>query len=232
MLLVFYTHITSTNPKRRTTYLRSTCATCDAPLDTSELVLHLENPQLLCTRSQASDHLPLYCLHTGCGVKFKDLDALRQHSSISGHASVQCGVPGCITSLCTSAVEDHYIVVHSDNILYHCAQCNEGFETAKDLSNHGDGHSGAFVCEYPGCDSAATTIWDLRRHELKHRKNVQGYPCPRCPRYGLVYLPMGCCPNLPSNATNTFPDIRGRIPSNEKTIFNSTCATSTSSQML
>jgi hypothetical protein len=183
---VSYTHIASTNPKRRTTYLRSTCATCEAPLDVSELVLHIESPQLWCTRSKAPDHLPLYCLHTGCCLKFRDLDTLRQHSELSTHISVQCGIPGCITSLRMSDVTDHYDATHSD-LEYHCALCKQGFKSVNDLSSHcarrcARQHYESFACEYPGCDSTAITIWDLRRHELKHRKNVQRYPCPRCPR--------------------------------------------------
>lgn len=183
---MFFAHINRSNPKRETTYLRSTCATCEAPLDTSELVLHIESPQLLCTRNKAPDHLPLYCLHTGCGLKFKDLDALREHSELSSHVSVQCGVPGCITSLCMSAVDDHYAAIHQ-NLRYHCAECNGAETNEGALSGHGSAlKHAAFICEYPGCNSTAATSWDIQRHELKHRKDVLGYPCPRCPRYVLT----------------------------------------------
>lgn len=229
----------SAKPKRETTYPKSTCATCEAPLDVRELALYLENPQLHCTRSKAPDHLPLRCLQKDCTLKFADLLALKDHSKISAHASVLCGVPGCATALCTLNVRDHYHT-HHKGLEYRCAECNEGYPSQNHLSNHGSTNEhNAFTCEYSGCDAVSRTINDIRRHELKHRKNVPRYPCTRCQRYVNNSFAFGEPPRSMPCLSNTVILIlifvwavtKEITHLNARTIFDSICEFFTLSKM-
>ena len=70
--------LTGASPSHRVVYMKTNCATCDAPLDTTEQLSNFENPNLYCTLSRSADHPSVACV--ACGEKFRDLQALKLHA--------------------------------------------------------------------------------------------------------------------------------------------------------
>ncbi|KAN0119341.1 hypothetical protein V8E51_001549 [Hyaloscypha variabilis] len=168
----------------RLLYPESTCASCDAPLDTSELSSNQINPEIYCTSNKASDHLSLRCVDIRCGKKFHSLTELRKHFKERWtHNSFNCAVPGCGTPLPQRLVNNHFMRDHQD-FKYLCAQCGTGFDTISQLDDHGQEtmHS-AYVCRYPECTSEATRSAEMSRHHLTHRKSTPRHACPHCRKY-------------------------------------------------
>lgn len=154
------------------------CATCDAPLDTSEQVFGFENPEVYCTRNRDAGHLPVGCL--GCDAKYPSLKVFNHthHAHYSGHESFRCAVPDC--SYKGGDFAAHYRDRHP-NEQYRCAQCNLGFDFHIDLDLHGgETMHAAYRCLYPECGSECTRIADLKRHQLTHRSILQRHACPHC----------------------------------------------------
>jgi general transcription factor IIIA len=172
----------STN-SRKTAYLKTTCASCDAPLNNLEQVLNIKHPRIFCTRNQAADHLPLICDHPGCGLKFRDLEGLESHNyEFPSHLPLFCAIKGCGMRLQASWTFEHRREFH-EGIQFRCAQCGLGFDDQESLDTHGsDAMHAAYVCEYPDCGSESIRIGDLNRHQLAHRNNVRRHPCPHCRR--------------------------------------------------
>ncbi|KAF4611365.1 hypothetical protein G7Y89_g15648 [Cudoniella acicularis] len=162
----------------RRIYLRTTCATCDAPL-TSEN----SDSDLFCSRSKARDHLPLICEEWFCGFKFRSLTELIHHSRVTNCKSLYCAVPTCHEPLNSSDILHHFRNNHAE-IRYSCAECQENFEDQQQLEIHTSStmHA-AYVCQFPDCGSESTRYSDLLRHQLTHKTNVPRYPCTHCRKY-------------------------------------------------
>jgi general transcription factor IIIA len=163
-------------------YHETACATCASPLDLSEVDLYIKNPNIFCTRSRASGHLPLQCL-SGCGLKFSTLKDLRQHSSENGHDVLHCPFPNCesrFSGYASTDLKDHVKIFHGDEKRM-CMECGYEHTERTMIDWHGvhRGHS-AYVCRYPDCDSTAAQFADLVRHQACHKKDVPRYPCPHC----------------------------------------------------
>jgi general transcription factor IIIA len=165
----------------RLLYPESTCASCNAPLDTSELLFNPISPNLYCTRNRSPDHLSLRCVYETCGQKFRSLANLKEHFRTSwAHASFNCAIPGCGESLIRWDASRHFSARHKD-VKYHCAQCGTGFDTIHQLDGHGkDTMHSAYVCGYPECGSESTRSGEMNRHHLGHRQSVPRHPCPHC----------------------------------------------------
>jgi len=166
---------------QRLLYPESTCASCSAPLDTSELLFNPISPNVYCTRNRSPGHLSLRCVDKSCGMKFQSLAGLKKHfKSNWRHVSFNCAIPGCGVSLKVYQTQSHFFTVHKE-VKYHCAQCGTGFDTIPQLDRHGkDTMHSAYVCRYPECGSESTRSGEMNRHHLSHRQSVPRHPCPHC----------------------------------------------------
>ena len=166
---------------QRLLYPESTCASCNAPLDTSEELFNPISPNVYCTMNRSPDHLSLRCVG----------ETLWQEISISGKAqgyiaiilgtqSFNCAIPGCGVPLRTWQTKNHFLTEHKD-VKYHCAQCGTGFDTIRQLDGHGkDTMHSAYVCRYPECGSESTRSGEMNRHHLSHKQSIPRHPCPHC----------------------------------------------------
>lgn len=173
--------LTRPRPTQRLAYLKTTCATCEAPLDITEQSLNIERPNLYCSQTRSADHPPLICQEPGCGKKFVTLQDLRNHFTDWGfHNCLNCNIPGCGELLHRWDVNYHYQKVHADAKIY-CAQCGTGFSFAAQLDSHaGEANHLAYTCRVPDCNSEFTRIGELNRHQLVHQPDVPRHPCPHC----------------------------------------------------
>jgi len=162
-------------------YPESTCASCNAPLDTSEELFNPISPNVYCTRDRSPGHFSLRCVYGTCGQKFQSLANLKKHfRESSWHASLKCAVPGCGVLLDHWDAKHHFVDKHKD-VKYCCAQCGTGFDTVRQLDGHGkDTMHSAYVCRYPECGSESTRSGEMNRHHLSHKQSVPRHPCPHC----------------------------------------------------
>jgi len=163
-------------------YSRTTCASCNAPLDTSEQLFNIENTDVYCTQNRDVHHLPVSC--GKCNRKFPNLKELRAHANQCQdddyHYPFSCAVPGCTLDVKPYLINSHFLE-HHPHIEFICVQCNVGFADQEALDRHGkEKMHAAYKCRYPECGSDATRMADLYRHQLKHKKVVRRYPCPHC----------------------------------------------------
>jgi len=167
-------------------YSKTTCASSDAPLDNSEQLLNIENPNVYCTRNGSASHLPISC--ETCGETFPGLEELKTHAnklyfdgigSLS-HYPFHCAIEGCTSKAAPKQINAHFNVNHP-YIKYRCAECSIGCNSLYELDRHGEEmmHA-AYLCRYPECGSESTRSGDLRRHQLIHKENVPRFPCPHC----------------------------------------------------
>ncbi|PQE04910.1 AMP-binding enzyme protein [Rutstroemia sp. NJR-2017a BBW] len=165
-------------------YPETTCATCASPLDLSESTLYIEGPDIFCTRSRASGHLPLQCL-PDCGLKFSTLKDLHQHSSESRHDVFRCPFPNCASRFNGDALAEiqAHVEAYHGNDRYMCAECGIEYVNRIHLDNHGYCGHPAYACQYPNCDSTAAQFADLVRHQARHKRDIPRYPCPHCRSY-------------------------------------------------
>ncbi|KUJ23274.1 uncharacterized protein LY89DRAFT_177754 [Mollisia scopiformis] len=174
--------IPSTFP--RVVYLQNTCASCDAPLDTSEQDLNFVHPTIFCTLNQTTDHLPLACGSEACGQKIPDLQGLKQHCHAAKHESFKCGVSTCQQTLSGDrwSLEKHF--QHHPEVKFRCNKCQIGFDTPTKLDQHcsSSNHAG-YHCPYPNCNSECGQSRDLQKHQLIHKKTTARYPCNHCRAY-------------------------------------------------
>jgi DNA-directed RNA polymerase subunit RPC12/RpoP len=161
---------------RRAFYPDSACVTCGAPLDISEQLLNIENPDTRCTHD--SSHLSVKCGETYCGETYSGLAEMRKFCW--WHRNIRCSVPGCKQRLKIEEITPHYQSYHPE-IKYRCSQCGLQFSSQNQLDQHGEQtmHT-AYVCHYPDCGSESSRIGDLHRHQLTHQKDVLRYPCRHC----------------------------------------------------
>lgn len=166
-------------------YLRTTCASCDGPLDRSELDLNIEAPTLRCAQHESANHPPFSCDVPGCGLRFAGLNSLKEHSQDTRHKSFHCAIPTCHIPLANSYSSslEHFRLSHPD-IGYQCAKCSEMFETHEELNRHcqSSQHAG-YVCRFDFCGAEAMRLADLNRHQLIHRTSIPRHPCPHCREY-------------------------------------------------
>ncbi|TGO52991.1 hypothetical protein BOTNAR_0307g00080 [Botryotinia narcissicola] len=167
------------------TYPNTTCATCSSELDTSELTLYTKSQGIFCAKSKAGDHPPLSCVQS-CGLNFHTLKDLNEHCRITNHEALHCPIPGCFVALSGSYQgKDHLKTCHRALKLA-CHQCGDLFEDKVELDKHiSRSRHSAYVCQYPDCESTATRISDLIRHQKSHKKDVPRHPCPYCSTYVL-----------------------------------------------
>jgi general transcription factor IIIA len=163
---------------QRLIYVATTCASCNAPLDNSEQLLGIENPEVYCSQTRNLNHLPVSC--ASCSKRFTGLKALKAHANCFHHSSFCCGIEGCAMMLVPYGVGWHFKYKHHD-IKYHCAECGASFDNQAILDRHGEEtmHA-AYVCRFPECGSESTRIGDLHRHQLKHKRIVLRHSCPHC----------------------------------------------------
>ncbi|KAE9379950.1 hypothetical protein N431DRAFT_122026 [Stipitochalara longipes BDJ] len=176
---------------QRFAYMYTTCATCQAPLDNSEQLSNIENPEVYCTRTKAMDHLPISCM--ACDGKYRGMKELIDHASYTHfrrdlglfefHYSFRCAIQDCSMKVLPHRVNRHFQICHPD-LQYRCAQCGIGCGSLKDLDKHGDQtmHA-AYICRYPDCGTECTRIAELIRHQLAHRSTVPRYACLHCRKY-------------------------------------------------
>jgi general transcription factor IIIA len=165
---------TNDHSLQRAIYPDTTCATCQVPLDTSERLLNIVHPDLLCTRDKS--HLSTVC--HWCGKRFIGLKKLKQHST--WHPILQCIVPGCEERLSPWEVAYHFQLLHPE-IKWRCSQCGLQADSQSQLDEHGERTMhGAYVCQYPDCGSESSRMGDLNRHQLTHKKDVPRYRCHHC----------------------------------------------------
>lgn len=168
---------------QRLLYPESTCASCNAPLDTSEESFNPISPNVYCTRNRSPDHFSLRCVDETCHRKFQSLADLKIHFKSLWHASFNCAVPGCGVPLRRWQTKNHFLYKHKD-VKYRCAQCGTGFDTIRELDGHGkDTMHSAYVCRYPECGSESTRSGEMNRHHLSHSQSVPRHPCPHCRKY-------------------------------------------------
>jgi len=172
---------------QRVIYTKTTCASCDAPLDNSEQLLNIEDANLYCSRNSSTNHLPVSCGE--CNKKFPSLRELKTHLSESpcsyeAKQPFRCAVQGCTTTKIYVPNIINHFKWHHPEVKYSCAQCGSGFYSQKNLDQHGEAtmHA-AYKCRYPECASESTRIGDLHRHQLKHKRIVPRHPCPHCRKY-------------------------------------------------
>jgi general transcription factor IIIA len=168
------TSSTNDHSFQRAVYPGSTCATCQAPLDTSEQLLNIVDPDLRCTRDRS--HLSIECAY--CKKHFVGPKQLREHSG--WHPTLQCIIQGCEKRLHHLDVSKHFRRDHPE-IKHQCSQCGLQFDYQSQLDQHGEQtmHA-AYVCHYPDCGSESCRMGDLNRHQLIHKKDVLRYPCRHC----------------------------------------------------
>jgi general transcription factor IIIA len=160
--------------------MNTKCATCDAPLDNSEQLSNIENPEVYCTQNREADHLPVGCLE--CDRKYPSLKAFKSdfHANYSPHYSFRCAISECFARINPYQVASHFRQ-HHPNEQYRCAQCNLGFDFQSELDRHGDEtmHA-AYICRYPECGSECTRIAELHRHQLIHKSTAPRHACLHC----------------------------------------------------
>ncbi|RAL65918.1 hypothetical protein DID88_005580 [Monilinia fructigena] len=164
-------------------YSKTVCATCSSPLDTSELLLYIKDPEIFCSKSKGPSHLPLSCV-PNCGLKYRNIKDLRRHCTATDHKALHCPVPDCIVSYNYPVDSKTHVRYAHHNEKFACHQCGDLFENMTQLDSHGtlEGHF-AYLCLYPDCGSMAGRIGDLIRHQACHKSNVARHPCPHCRTY-------------------------------------------------
>ncbi|EPE26637.1 C2H2 and C2HC zinc finger [Glarea lozoyensis ATCC 20868] len=171
---------TSHYPYIRITYLRKTCATCQAPLSPRNSDLDIERPA--CTKNNLESHEQLIC--SGCGEKFKDVSNLKSHwskSCVDGYKSFVCTYPDCTRPV--YAENSHWKTWHNA-VTWLCAECRNSFATREELEIHNklETHFG-FACRFPGCKCTTLRFNELARHQLVHLENTTRYSCSHCRKY-------------------------------------------------
>jgi Zinc finger, C2H2 type len=172
--------------------MNTKCATCDAPLDTSEQLANIENPNVYCTLNRSADHLSVACVD--CDQKFPDLQRLKSHASKliwhdkatfadyhwRFHYSFRCTIEECSAKLAPPEARPHFKAKHP-NVQYLCAQCGFGCSSLKELDLHGEQtmHT-PYTCGFLDCGAECTRSSDLNRHQLTHKSIVPRHACPHC----------------------------------------------------
>ncbi|KAH7336261.1 hypothetical protein BKA65DRAFT_506006 [Rhexocercosporidium sp. MPI-PUGE-AT-0058] len=175
-------------PTQRLVYPKTTCATCEAPLDVTEQSLNIELPNLYCSQTRSTDHLPLLCQGPRCGEKFATLQDLKihfhtYHPNTQYHTSFNCSFPECGQPLRMWQVQYHFQTFHADARIY-CSQCGIAFVSAAQLDTHAsEAHHAAYVCRFSDCDSEFTRVGELNRHQLVHQSSAPRHSCPHCRKY-------------------------------------------------